>query len=395
MYQCKTERGFHGKTLNTASVSVVPTPGRELTAEQAAAIRNLVAGAISGMKPEDVTVTDIKNGRSFHGSLDGGDGSMGGEYAARQTRGRTGLETEDSRHPGARARRDRRAERRIGPDQAAGHPNGHAQPQGHAVRTMEKTTERTREGAGPAGQPGFKANQPNALPATAGRGTTDTESQSEAIEEIVVGGTEEEKETVPMTPTRVTVAIGVPSSYFQKVWLEQNPAPPGEEQKKPTATELAAVQTQVIDGIQKLVAKLLPPAEGVANPTDLVQVLPFPDLTAAGDSRADDDRNGAGLAEPILEHAGHARPGRGEPRHAPLDGPGRAGRGPRRPSQVGHGRRRRRRRVRGGRSRREGRFTRRRLLPLLRQPRVAGRRIVRTGPRRRRSRRQHPPHVDR
>lgn len=279
MYQCKTERGFHGKTLNTASVSVVPTPGRELTGEQAAAIRNLVAGAISGMRPEDVTVTDIKNGRSFHGSLDGGDGGMGGLYAARKREAERDYKQKIlgilGHVPGVTVEPNvelalvkRQVTRTITPS-----------PKGTARKTMEKSSERMREGAGPAGQPGFKANQPNALPATTGRGTADTESQSESVEDVVVGGTEEEKEAVPMAPTRVTVAIGVPGSYFQKVWLEENAAPPGEEQKKPTATELLAVQTKVIDGIQKLVAKVLPPAEGVAAPTDLVQVLPFADLT--------------------------------------------------------------------------------------------------------------------
>ena len=36
------------------------------------AIRNLVAAAVAGLKPEDVTVTDLNSGRSFSGGTSDG-----------------------------------------------------------------------------------------------------------------------------------------------------------------------------------------------------------------------------------------------------------------------------------------------------------------------------------
>jgi flagellar M-ring protein FliF len=282
IFDCKAEGGFRSRTLNTASVNIAPVPGQELTTEQAAAIRNLVAGAIAGMKPDNVTVTDIKNNRSFHGGLDGGDGNMGDRYGS-------------LKHSYEREWKDKilnvlahvpgvTVEPNVELAQVARHTTRTVtpSPKGTATRTMEKQVDHTREGAGPQGQPGFKANQPNALPAAAGKGSSDTESQSETVEEILVGGKEELTEMPGMTPTRVTVAIGVPNSYFQNIWLQQHPTPPGEEPKKPAANDLTAIQTQAIENIQKTVANLLPTVQGVANTTDLVQVTAFPDPQQPG-----------------------------------------------------------------------------------------------------------------
>lgn len=278
IYQCETQPGFRTKTLNTGSVSVMPEPGQELRAERATAIRNLVAGAISGMKPEDVTVTDITNGRSFHGSLDGGDGNLGGAYAARKRQFEQDWKQKVlnmlSSIPGVTVEPNVVLSVETDVVTRTVTPN----PKGTAVWTTEKSTDRQREGGGPAGQPGFKANQPNVLPVVAGRSSTDTESESESSERIMVGGTEEEKRLAGLTPTKVTVAIGVPSSYFERLWLEQNPAAPGEEQKRPEPNELAALQTQTIDTIRKLVANVLPPAADGVNSVDLVEVLSIPDL---------------------------------------------------------------------------------------------------------------------
>ena len=42
-----------------------------------------------------------------------------------------------------------------------------------------------------------------------------------------------EKESVGLTPTVAGVSVGVPISYFKKVWQERNPAEPGRPPKRP------------------------------------------------------------------------------------------------------------------------------------------------------------------
>jgi flagellar M-ring protein FliF len=84
---------------------------------------------------------------------------------------------------------------------------------------------------------------------------------------------------VPMTIKRVAVSIGVPASYFQKVWREQNPAEPGVTPKTPDQAALDQIRQDETKKIREHVAKLLPTPEGAADSKDLVQVTAFQDIT--------------------------------------------------------------------------------------------------------------------
>ena len=53
-----------------------------------------------------------------------------------------------------------------------------------------------------------------------------------------------EKESVGLTPERVTVAVGIPNSYFEEVWRKRNPAPAGQEAKAPDAAALEQIRTE-------------------------------------------------------------------------------------------------------------------------------------------------------
>lgn len=73
LYDVDKKPGFGMEKLITATVSVKPTGVDQLDEDRITAIRHLVAGAIAGLKPEDVTVSDL-NGRTWHGEVaTGGD----------------------------------------------------------------------------------------------------------------------------------------------------------------------------------------------------------------------------------------------------------------------------------------------------------------------------------
>jgi flagellar biosynthesis/type III secretory pathway M-ring protein FliF/YscJ len=69
LYDVDKPGGFKEKVV-TAVVSVKPAGSAQLTLEQVKTIRFTVAGGISGLKPENVTVTDLNGQRSWHGNLD-------------------------------------------------------------------------------------------------------------------------------------------------------------------------------------------------------------------------------------------------------------------------------------------------------------------------------------
>ena len=60
----------------TATACIKPAGGAQLDEARVSAIRYLVAGAIAGLKPENVAVSDL-NGRTWYGNPD--DGTAAGD----------------------------------------------------------------------------------------------------------------------------------------------------------------------------------------------------------------------------------------------------------------------------------------------------------------------------
>jgi flagellar M-ring protein FliF len=82
----------------------------------------------------------------------------------------------------------------------------------------------------------------------------------------------------PLTPKRVKVAVSIPSSYYEKVWIERNPTPAGQEVKKPDANALKEIEAKVTTDVQNAVVALLPSVSATVDPRPLVQVTSFQHL---------------------------------------------------------------------------------------------------------------------
>ena len=162
----------------------------------------------------------------------------------------------------------------------------------------------------PAG-PGFDSQQPN-TPAHAGRhGRRRLARGRRGIEEreglTPSPAKSIENETLGLTPKRVTVSVGIPSSYFEKVWRERNPAKEGEEPKTPDQAELDTIRQEETTKIQKHVANLL--RRSKARPTR-PSWSPSPRSRTSSSRRSRAARHGRQrdrLAGAVLAHAGHDR----------------------------------------------------------------------------------------
>jgi flagellar M-ring protein FliF len=154
-------------------------------------------------------------------------------------------------------------------------------PKGTPVNSRESSKESTVQAPQPQGRPGAVpngvGNQAVSIAATNSSGnSTTTESQSEL--QTVPGFVESRLSKVGLIPTRVTASIDVPASYFQQIWLQRNPAAPGETPKVPDATELAKIETETVNRIKETVRNLLPPVEQGTNPYPNVVVSTYTDL---------------------------------------------------------------------------------------------------------------------
>jgi flagellar M-ring protein FliF len=90
-----------------------------------------------------------------------------------------------------------------------------------------------------------------------------------------------EKETYGLVPKSAKVSVGIPVSYYEKVWRERNPAEEGKEAKKPDEAAIAKIREEITQDVRTHVATLLPTSPEVKDPTALVTVTTFQDIKPA------------------------------------------------------------------------------------------------------------------
>jgi len=262
LFDTQARRGLRGEALSTAMVSVEPSGSQSLDDERVRAIRNLVAGSIAGLSPRQVTVVDRSTGKSWSG--DSADGASGTEdpyftrMRAYQDQYRREILDQLAYVPGAtvsvNVELDKQRIRREA--------DVKVDPKAVATSVRENTMSSITETAGPAGRPGFAAQGPN-RPAGVGGGaaapTTRSQDESSDTEtENVVSHTSGQSEIIGLTPNKVTVSIGVPSSYLEQIWHRQNPTPEGEERKQPADADLALIFQEESVRIRSAVTNVVP-----------------------------------------------------------------------------------------------------------------------------------------
>jgi flagellar M-ring protein FliF len=277
--------GFGLTPLKTASVAVEAVGGVPLDEDQVDKIRYFVAAANAGMKPENVTIADA-NGRIYPGGEADRGGPDGDPYAravrtaehALTTKVRDALSyipniTVTSAVTLDREKGTRSVEIKNDPKPVP-------------VRTSENNRTMNRESASAGGSPGIQAqgggaNQPATLGANGGKGTNETNEETKNEQVNVVSSVSTEKETFGLTPKLAKVSVGIPASYYEKVWQGRNPAKEGEEAKKPDQAAIDKIKEEISQDVRNAVATLLPTAPEVKDPTTLVTVTTFQDIKAA------------------------------------------------------------------------------------------------------------------
>jgi flagellar M-ring protein FliF len=284
MFDMHKKPGIKAETAVTASVSVKPRGTQPMDAGKVPMIRSLVAGAIAGLSPEQVSVIDL-NGRSYSGAAGTGGSSMGAAfddpYIQRvneyQSRFENNIAARLSHIPGVlvtanveldRTMRTIKKQHEVDPKSAF-----------PLVKRETESTLTSESGGGPKGPPGLGAQQQGANTGAslggAGGGTSKTEDTKTESESTITGshGTTE-SELAGMTPKSVAVSVGVPTTYFEKVWLQRNPAPAGQEQKKPDATALQTIADEELKNIRTAVAALIPdPITTTGTPIDKMSLI--------------------------------------------------------------------------------------------------------------------------
>jgi flagellar M-ring protein FliF len=280
-YDTEKKGGLNRQTVTTASVAVKPLGSEGLDHAQVSMIRHFVAGAIAGLKPDNVSVTDLNGVICYGGDSEGGGSPSDNLYFSLkriydqefQTKIRNAL----AYVPGVRVM----ANVELDPERINHVKKVKYDPKGITVRQYTEESTKTRENSGPGGRPGFQAQQPNTpavLASVSSQGSQ--ENQDEAKTETITAPNSEqtELEKVGLTPKRVSVSIGIPSSYYEKVWKQRHPPQEGQEPQTPDEAALKGIESEVKTEIQKYVAPMLPGVEGVTDLSQLITVTSFQDI---------------------------------------------------------------------------------------------------------------------
>jgi flagellar M-ring protein FliF len=292
LYDIQEQRAFGSQNITTASVSVKPAGSQPLEDDRVPMLRALVASAIAGLRQENVTVIDL-NGRHWPG---GGSSGGSGTFAAGsenvygswkknyeqewQNKIRNAL----AYIPGVVVTPN------VELDAETAHEENVTTFEPKAVVLTQKETTSSKLAKGPpqtGGRPGVAgqggvttaANQATTISTAAAGPETNEESSETQVQNVVPSSV---KRTVQhgLTPKRVTVAVSVPSTYYEKVWAEQHPPVEGQPVKKPEKQEIKDIETNVRTDIERAVVALLPPVPPTVDPFPRVYVMSFQPVTS-------------------------------------------------------------------------------------------------------------------
>jgi flagellar M-ring protein FliF len=249
-------------------------------------IRNLVAGAIAGLKRENVTVADL-NGRTYTGGGEEGLGSPDEDpYYSRKSMVENQLKQQIDGALGYVPGVLVQVFAELNPEIRHVEESVKLDPKTVAVRTEATTETNNQKGSSPGGRPGLAVQGPGGPAAAVGAASTGRTTSTEVEKttentENMVAHDRLEVEKQGLTPEKVKVTVVVPSKYYTQVWNEQNKMAAGEEPKEPDPKDLSEIQEKVKQDIQNAVVALLPEVPAGTDPYPQVTVTTFQSLAGA------------------------------------------------------------------------------------------------------------------
>lgn len=261
----------------SASVVVSPEGSEPLTKARINMIKELIRGSYAEMSSEDVVVIDT-NASHLNGDWEDEDPML-----------RKRLEEEK-----AYEQKVLRALVGYGPIRVAAHAEldptmgvERASLKYDSERTTlqeySKKVDESSTRQGPKGVPGTAPNAIGNRAATLDEPEQSSKSKADEREASGVVGQEYElSKLAAMQVKKVTVSVGLPTSYYDRVivqdFLRENPDKTAADMPKPTIAQLQQKRTETEGKIKAAVAPLLPPVAAGEDPLPLVHVWDYPDI---------------------------------------------------------------------------------------------------------------------
>lgn len=269
-------KSWSHKTKTTATVSIKPRPGRELSPRLVQSIQAAVANMVPDLQPADVTVFDVLHGTSYTGESahDPFDSKLVQRIEEFRRKYERQIEEDLSYIPGVGVT--------VNVDldnvKSSVSRNQKVDPKTVPLFTQETKLKDTLQQHPPRGEPGLSSNRPATLPSLSGveRTRQFTDDSTQSLNSVTFEVTE--KELIAAMPKAVQVSVTIPRDYYRSVAEKRIAA------KEPDAskTDVVAIEKEVIANVTKAVRALIPadsPANAViVNSVDRIEA-PQPVLT--------------------------------------------------------------------------------------------------------------------
>ena len=268
----KSKRRLGGQSdVPTASVAVMLASGQELSEQMVDGFAKLVSGAVAGLKPHNVYVTDTNTGRSYNTPHP--DDLASFDVFSMEKKREAHLQSKIlgalAYIPGLRVAVTVEVDSSKRTMQKLRHEA--AQPRIETAQSSEQG------GSSPAAEPGVQANLGQAVSGGAGASTSTTEQSSVENFEPKLAETET-VEQVPFAPKSVTAAIGIPRSFIVGIFKARYPEKSDPKDEDGEFTGIMEDQiAKVRAGVERIV---------MAKDPKNVQVNVYPDVewSASGSS---------------------------------------------------------------------------------------------------------------
>ena len=227
LYDVDSKPGAFKEKVITATAMVKPAGAGQLDEALVSAIRKMVAGAIAGLKPENVAVADL-TGRTWYGDPE--DGAGGGDNLYNSLK-RTYEQDLKAKILGALCFIPNvTVEASVAPDHERFtriKQDKRFAATGAAAAMRHSGTKDSRPAARASTQ---QPNTATILKNLLGGPQRGRRAEPEAAEPV---SRQVEKESVGLTPTVARVSVGVPISYFRRSGRSETPPSPAGPQKRP------------------------------------------------------------------------------------------------------------------------------------------------------------------
>jgi flagellar biosynthesis/type III secretory pathway M-ring protein FliF/YscJ len=221
-----------------------------LSQDQVDAIASMVAGTQSGLKPENVAVTD---GLQVHRTTFGKAGARGENLEqslriadAVQARIATLLASIEGVRIAVNPQVVTTERTRTRTD----YKDGVSVPLSESVSSSEM------KGGSQGREPGAVPNTGLSIVSASGGGSQTSTERSDLRYRSEIPGTRETEIDPTGYATKIDVSVAVPWNYFVRVWGLKNPAAEGEEPKAPDEAAIAAVRDEELARIKRLIEPL-------------------------------------------------------------------------------------------------------------------------------------------